>query len=120
MNNNMDQSRIRHIMAYYIHMLRIMRGFTQQDVSNRLGKSVNAVSSWELGNTSPPISVIVELCKMFDVTPNQLLGWDECPELNEYIRTSENAAQKIEELKKQKQELDAQIKAYSELLNHKK
>lgn len=120
MDNNIDQREIRRLLAYYIHTLRLMRGFTQQDVSNRVGKSVNAVSSWELGNTSPPISDIIELCKMFDVTPNQILGWDDCPELNEYIRKSENAAQKIEELKKQKQELDAQIRAYSELLNHKK
>lgn len=119
MDNNIDQREIRRLLAYYIHTLRLMRGFTQQDVSNRVGKSVNAVSSWELGNTSPPVSDIIELCKMFDVTPNQIFGWDHCPELDEYIRKSEDAAQRIEELKKQKQELDAQIRIYSELLNRK-
>lgn len=120
MKMNIDQSQIRRLLAYYIHMLRLMRGLTQQEIAEKLDKSVNAVSSWELGNTSPPISVVIELCKVFDVTPNQIFGWDECPELNEYIRKTEDAAQKIEELKKQKEELDAQIKAYSELLNHKK
>ncbi len=120
MRMNIDQSQIRRLLAYSIHMLRLMRGLTQQEIAAKLGKSVNAVSSWELGNTSPPVDEIIELCKVFDVTPNQLFGWDECPELEEYIKKTEDAAQKIEELKKQKQALDEQIKAYAELLNHKK
>lgn len=115
----MDQRKYKRLMAYHLHMLRLMRGFTQQDVSNRLGKSVNAVSNWELGNTSPPVDDLIEICKMFDVTPNQMMGWDDCPELMDYIRKSKNAEQRIEELKKQRQELDREIKAYAELLNRK-
>lgn len=115
----MDQKKIKRLMAYRLHMLRLMRGFTQQDIATRLSKSINAISNWELGNTSPPVDDMVEICKMFDVTPNQLMGWDDCPELEDYIRKSENAAQRIEELKKQRQELDKEIKAYAELLNHK-
>lgn len=115
----MSDREIKHLMAYYIHMLRIMRGYTQQDVSNKLGKSVNAISNWELGNTSPPVDDMVELCKMFKVTPNQMIGWDDCPELIDYISKSENAASKLEELKKQKKEIEKKIKEYSDLLNHK-
>lgn len=115
----MGDREIKRLMAYYIHMLRLMRGYTQQDVSARLGKSVNAISNWELGNTSPSVDDLVELCRMFDVTPNQMMGWDDCPELNDYIQKSEHTTQKLEELKKQKQEIENQIKTFSALLNHK-
>lgn len=114
----MDKS-VKHLMAYYIRMLRTMRGFTQQDVASKIGKTTNAISNWELGNTSPPVDDMVEMCKLFKVTPNQIMGWDECPELMDYIAQTENAAQKVEELKKQKEEIEKQIKSYTELMNRK-
>lgn len=114
----MDKS-VKYLMAYYIRMLRTMRGFTQQDVASKIGKTTNAISNWELGNTSPPVDDMVEMCKLFKVTPNQIMGWDECPELMDYIAKTENAAQKVEELKKQKEEIEKQIKSYTELMNRK-
>ena len=110
-------NQIKKLMSNHLKMLRIMRGYTQQDVANRLHKTTNAISNWELGNTSPPVDDMVELCKMYQVTPNQLCGWDECPELIEYIRTKENVSSKIEELQKQKRAIEAEIKSYSDLLN---
>ena len=110
---------IKRLMAYYIHELRLMRGFTQQEVADRVNKSTNAVSNWELGNTSPPIDDLLELCKMFDVTPNQICGWDECPELTEYINESANAAQIVDELNQQKKHIEAQIKKYTKIMNRK-
>lgn len=97
------------LLAYYIRMLRQMRGFTQQDVADRLNKTTNAISNWELGNTSPPISDLLEMCEMFKVTPNQICGWDETPELVEYCKKKENATAMISELKKKKQEIEDQI-----------
>ena len=107
-------------MAYYIRTLRAMRGFTQQDVADRLHKTTNAISNWELGNTSPPVDDLVEICKMFNVTPSQIVGWDDCPELMEYIAETENASQRVEELKKQKEEIERQIKSYTDIINRKK
>ena len=117
--NLMVKNQIKRLMAYHIHMLRLMRGYTQQDVAGRLRKSTNAVSNWELGNTSPSIDDLMELCKMFDVTPNQICGWDECPELIDYINQSENAAQIVEDLKKQKQLIEEQIETYAKFMNRK-
>ena len=114
----MDKS-VKHLMAYYIRMLRTMRGFTQQDVASKIGKTTNAISNWELGNTSPPVDDMVEMCKLFKVTPNQIMGWDECPELMDYIAKTENAAEKVVVLKKQKEEIEKQIKSYTELMNRK-
>lgn len=116
----METNSIKKLMAYNIRMLRAMRGYTQQDIATRLHKTTNAISNWELGNTSPPVDDLVELCKMFQVTPSQIVGWDECPELIDYITQAEHATQKLEELKKQRDELEEQIKSITELINRKK
>lgn len=110
---------IKVLMAYYIHALRIMRGYTQKDVADRLNKSTNAVSNWELGNTSPPIDDLVELCKMFDVTPNQICGWEECSDLTEFIQNSKNADQVLDVLIERRNTIDEEIKKYTKLRNHK-
>ena len=110
-------NQVKKTMASHIKMLRLMRGLTQQDVAQRLHKTTNAISNWELGNTSPPIDDMVELCKIYQVTPNQLCGWDECPELIEYIKTKENVSSKIEELQREKKEIENRIKKYMTLLD---
>lgn len=115
----MDKRSIKLLMANHIHMLRLMNGYTQKDIADKVHKTINAVSNWELGNTSPPIDDLMILCKTFKVTPNQICGWDDCPELTEYIKSSKDAAQKVEELKKQKKEIEEQIKSYNELINRK-
>jgi repressor LexA len=107
------------LLGYNIHMLRMMRGFSQKDIADALHKSANAVSNWELGNTGPSIDDLLKLCDMFKVTPNQILGWDECPELIEFIKKTESLGPKVEELKKQKREIENRIKLYNEILNRK-
>lgn len=116
----MAKKEIKNLVAYYILMLRKMNNFTQQDIAKRLGKSVNAISNWELGNTSPPVDDLVDLCKMFDVTPNQIMGWDECPKLKRYINETEGAKEMVEELQKQKAEIEKKIKRYKQIMDHKK
>lgn len=111
---------VKRTLAYTMKMLRIMRGYTQQDIADKLHKTTNAVSNWELGNTSPPVDDLMELCKLYDVTPNQMYGWDECPELTDYIIQHEDAVIQIETLKRQKEEIENQIKAYTEIMNRKR
>ena len=112
-------NRIKRLMAYYLKMSRLMRGFTQQDVADRLQKSTNAISNWELGNTSPPIDDLVQMCKMYGLSPNELIGWDPCPELEEYIKKSENAEELLNDLKQQRKALDDQIKQITDIVNRK-
>ncbi len=107
------------VLAYYIKTIRMMRGFTQQEVADRVKKSTNAVSNWELGNTSPPIDDLIELCKMFDVTPNEICGWDDCPDLIDYIMQAENAEKILNDLKEQKKQIEDQIKTFSKIINRK-
>ena len=98
---------------------KMMRGFSQREIAVSLLKSANAVSNWELGNTSPSIDDLLKLCDMFAVTPNQILGWDDCPELDEYIKRTESLGAEVEELKRQKREIENKLKAYNEIMNRK-
>lgn len=118
--DNINVESIKRLMAYQIRMCRLMRGYTQQEIADKLEKSLNAVSSWELAKTSPSPDDMIRLCNILDITPNQLCGWDENQELQEYIKKSEVDEAEIERLKQRKKELDQQIKVYSEILRHKR
>lgn len=120
MRLDMDiEKKAQKLLGYNIHMLRMMRGFSQREIAVSLLKSANAVSNWELGNTSPSIDDLLKLCDMFAVTPNQILGWDDCPELDKYIKQTESLGAEVEELKRQKREIENKLKAYNEIMNRK-
>lgn len=108
---------IKRLMAYQIRMCRMMRGYTQQDIANQLQKSLNAVSSWELGKTSPSPDDMVRLCNILDITPNQLCGWDKNPELDKYISSHTATESDLIELRRQKKEIEQKIRIYNEILN---
>lgn len=116
---NNPEKRFQRLLGYHIHMLRLMKGYSQKSIADKLKKSPNAVSNWELGNTSPSVDDLISLCDMFEVTPNQIFGRDECPELKAYIDQTENLFSKVEELKKQKKEIEQQLKAYNQKINRK-
>ena len=46
---------------------------TQKDLAEKLFVSDRAVSKWETGKSIPDISVMPELCEIFDITVNELL-----------------------------------------------
>lgn len=45
---------------------------TQEQLSEKLGVSINAVSKWERGLNLPDASLMKELCKTLDITLNEL------------------------------------------------
>lgn len=54
--------------------LRKDKGFTQEDIANRLNVSSQAVSKWENDVSYPDISLLVEISEIFDVSVDFLLG----------------------------------------------
>lgn len=101
----MDQDNYKRILAYYLRTLRLMNGKSQLDIAKKLNKTTNAVSNWELGNTSPPIDDLMELCKMYGVSPNQMFGVDPIPQLDSYVQKRDMFIEEYNALEKQKQEL---------------
>jgi len=63
-----------------IKNFRIFRGIKQQELATQLKKSKSVISNWERGENSPDLESCQQLCKILRVTPNQLFGWEPCPD----------------------------------------
>lgn len=56
---------------------RIKAGLTQEELAKKLGKTKNVISNWERGENRPDAETIAKICAILNVTPNELLGWNE-------------------------------------------
>ena len=55
-------------------MLRRRDNLSQEELAEKLGVTRQAVSKWESAQSAPDIDKIVELCKIFNVSADNLLG----------------------------------------------
>lgn len=60
-----------------IKRLRLAKGLTQEQLAELLTVSTAAVSKWEAKNTYPDITMLFPLAQVFDVSVDELLGYDE-------------------------------------------
>ncbi len=65
----MDQIKI----GKYIQKLRKDKGLTQKQLADKLCISFQAVSKWELGETLPDSSLLLELCEILGINVDLLL-----------------------------------------------
>ncbi len=56
-----------------IKLLRQKQNMTQRELAACIGMSVNAVSSWELGKSSPPKESVALICAAFHVPVSFLM-----------------------------------------------
>ena len=68
------------MIAEKIKALREARGWSQAELSRRLGITRNGVNSWEQGLSMPSPACLVDLAKVFGVSTDYLLGRTENPE----------------------------------------
>lgn len=59
--------------------MRIMRGLSRSDIADCMGLSYHTVYAWETGKNSPSLRNMLKLCRLFHVTPNDLLGFSDGP-----------------------------------------
>ena len=50
------------------------KGYTAQKAATELGISITTLLSWESGKTSPAAQRVIDLCKLYDCTADELLG----------------------------------------------
>ena len=74
-----------------IKNLRLERGYTQHDISIKLGVSTVTVSAWERGSKKPSLTTLISLGQLFSVSIDALLG------LNAYKQSVGNAFLSAEE-----------------------
>lgn len=53
------------------------RGFTQEEVAKRLGVTTPAVNKWENNNTLPDISLLAPIARLFGISTDTLLSYQE-------------------------------------------
>lgn len=70
------------MLGHRISQLRTSAGWSQVELSKRLGVTKQTVSNWENENIQPSIEMLVRLAKLFNVSTDYLLGLDDVPRLN--------------------------------------
>ena len=69
-----DGNDIRKNISNNITKFREMRGIIQKELAAQLGTSPSRVSNWEQGANSPNIEILIELCRILDVSINDIYG----------------------------------------------
>lgn len=101
----MDQVKI----GKFIKSLRKEKGYTQEQLANKLLVSPKTISKWECGNGNPEVSLMMSLCEELGITVNELLSGYRLKE-NEYKgKAEENLVMTLIEKKNNKQLFIIQI-----------
>ena len=86
-----------------IKLLREKKGITQEELAKLLNTTKQTISKYENGIvTNIPSDKLDEMIKIFDITPNYLMGWES--------RVEENLDQELMEMISTYQSLDADKK----------
>ena len=59
-----------------IKRLRKAKGFTQEQLAELMNVSCAAVSKWESSDTYPDITLIFPLASLFEISIDELMGYD--------------------------------------------
>ena len=65
------------------------KGYTQNELAEIIGVSMQAISKWETDSGMPDISQIVPLCKALDVSADKVLGLGDDEEVREVLELRE-------------------------------
>lgn len=71
------QSDIAKIVGENLKNARLQKGLTQKEIAAELNKYQPDYSEYETGKVQLDYEKIVYLCKRFDVSPNDLFGFDD-------------------------------------------
>ena len=58
----------------FIKLLRTEKQLTQREIAEKLNISEKTVSKWETGNGMPEVSLTLPLCKILEISVNELLS----------------------------------------------
>lgn len=93
---------------------RLLRKITQRELAEQLNKSVNTIASWENGKSSFDVELLPKICKILNVTPNQLCGFEESPDMVDYVIDKDLI---IERKKNLVSDLDKRLMTYYKMLS---
>ena len=99
-----------------IRKFRELRKLTQKQFAERLNKLRNVISNWERGENSPDPDTVEQICKILEVTPNQIFGWEPCPDYERYLEKMNAIKSKIDALSRKKSEIESELEKARQLL----
>lgn len=92
----MDQIKI----GKFIAECRKVKGYTQASLAEQLHITNKAVSKWECGHSLPDAAIMLDLCKLLDITVTELLEGEKGMKRNEEL---------LLQMVKEKQEADKHL-----------
>jgi len=92
----MDQVKI----GKFISSLRKEKGYTQEQLAEKLNVSNKSISRWENGNTMPDLSLIPKLCEILGISINELLSGERIENDEYQKKLEENIIINMDLLKK--------------------
>ena len=76
----------------FLAELRKDQGLTQEALGEKLGVTNKTVSRWENGNYLPPVEMLQELGKLYNISINELLCGERIAEENYQVKAEETIA----------------------------
>ena len=66
--------------AEHLMTLRKQRGWSQEELGNKIGVTRQTVSKWEMGQSTPELEKLMELARLFGTSIDKLVGLEEAGE----------------------------------------
>ncbi len=73
------------IIGKKIKELRIKNNLTQNDLAKKLNVTYQAVSKWENGKNLPDLSILKDICSLFNIELNDLIGIEKKKKVNKLL-----------------------------------
>ncbi len=93
------------LIGKFIAQERKRKGYTQKQLSEKLGISDKTVSKWETGNGFPEVSLLLPLCNELDITGNELLSGERVSEEDYRKKAEENMVNLVKEGQENKKKI---------------
>ena len=93
------------LIGKFIAEERKRKGYTQKQLSEKLGISDKTVSKWERGNGFPEVSLLLPLCNELDITVNELLCGERVSEEDYRKKAEENMVNLVKEAQESKKKI---------------
>ena len=86
-------------------MIKMKKGYTQKQLSEKLEISDKTVSKWERGNGFPEVSLLLPLCNELEITVNELLSGERVSEEDYRKKAEENMVNLVREAQESKKKI---------------
>lgn len=93
------------LIGKFIASERKRKGYTQKQLSEKLGISDKTISKWECGNGFPEVSLLLPLCVELDITVNELLSGERVSEEDYRKKAEENMVNLVREAQESKKKI---------------